>query len=147
MQYPHRESSGLAILIRRVPDVATLEKSIQLKQWPQIAADVFNLSTQRAGRTPTDNEILLTLVSYYRRIMKTGVPLASLQTLIEATQIKKLAEHSQIVSYEAMESTIVRAQKQNPKDLRFHVDRRGRPAFLKMSARFAHSLAADKALA
>src|SRR5207302_9409596 len=58
---PEREVSGLATLIRRIPDVATLEKSIQLKQWAQIAAEVFNLSIQKSGLGLNDNEILATL--------------------------------------------------------------------------------------
>lgn len=136
--------SGLEMLLRRIPNIPSLEKNIRQNQWLEIAADVFNLGLRR---TESTEDILPTIASYYRRVMESGTPLASLQTLIEATRIKIATDHMQIISYELVESAILKAQKQNPKDLRFHVDRLGRPAFLKMSSRFAGSLAADKAVA
>jgi len=135
-------ASGLGILLQKVPDVVALEKVIQSKTWIDVAAGVFSLGHEQA-RDQSEDKLLPIVTSYYRKIMDSGTPLASLQTLIEATQIDMLAQHARVVSHGTLEAAIVHAQKRKPKEVRFPVGRLGRPAFLKMSQDFVKSFAAN----
>jgi hypothetical protein len=140
------DKSAIGILLRRVPDISTLEKVVQNREWIEIAAEVLMLRHEPVQQRSHD-KLLSIVATHYRKVMDSGTPLASLHTLIEAAQITMLIEHAQMISYAMLESVIIGAQKRNPKDLRFHVDRLGRPAFVKMSSQFADLFAKDGASA
>ena len=127
---------GLDTLLREIPDILSLEKVIKTKKWINVAAKVFQIACVPYSDVAMQNDIdrvFSLTASYYRRIMSTGVPLCSLSTLIEAIQIELLTGQSRLLTYEDAMNSIVTAQKERPKDIRFHVDRRGQPAFIKLS--------------
>ena len=111
-----------------VPDIPTLEKIFQRNQWADVAAATFNIQS-----SCTDLDVISLLAPYYDRLTASGVPLCSLNTLIEAVQIELLGDKSTLLTYDNAMSLIHKAQKASPKAIRFHVDRRGTPAFLKLS--------------
>jgi len=142
----HSGKSLLAALCDEIPDVVALEKIIQSKRSLEVAANIFNLDGI-APSIPQLDDIIPVIVSYYSRIMANGTPLAALSTLIEAVQIRCLINGRGNVSFDALQALIVQAQKENTKDIRFHVDRRGRPAFLKLSSRFIETFSDTKVVA
>lgn len=123
---------GINRLLDAVRDVATLENIVSRKEWPKIAATVFQPHT--AVRPDwTEIHIFETARALYKRVMSTGVTLCSLNTLIETIQIRQIAEGVAPISYERGMTIFRHAQAQNPKAIRFNVDRIGRPAFITFS--------------
>jgi len=132
---PNAEKS-LDIFLHEIPDILTLEKVIKTKKWIDVAAKIFQIAYNPYSADSIQNntdKVLIQIVPHYRRIMSTGVPLCSLPTLIETIQIKLLTGESKLMSHEDAMNLIIAAQKERPKDIRFHVDRRGQPAFIKLS--------------
>jgi len=127
---------GLEILLNEVPDMLSLEKVINTHRWIEIATKVFQIDRIHSPvgtAYPNTEKVLSLVMPYYEQIMSTGTPMCPLSTIIEAILIDQLANKSLLLSYNDAMSMIVAAQKERPKDIRFHVDRRGRPAFLKLS--------------
>lgn len=122
--------AGLAVLTEMVPDVLSLEQVLKNHKWIEVAASVFRIE----ATTWADTSGLTSLVApCYRRVMATGVSLCPISTLIEALQIELLSQESQLLLWSEAIEAMERLQKSRPRDLRFHVDRRGQPAFLKIS--------------
>jgi len=119
-------------LLNAVPDVSALENIVSKREWPQIAAAVFNPEVLvREGWT--DKDLLVQAYNLYERVMATGVPLCSLNTLIETIQIKQIATGAAPISYDKCMSIFRHAQAESPRRIKFHVDRIGRPAFIVLS--------------
>lgn len=134
----HRQDmrSGLEILANEVPDVLSLEQVVSAHKCIEAAARVFQITCvpyPGISLKPATEKTLSLIMPYYQCIMSTGVPLCPLSTLIEAMQIKLLEEQSQLLAYDDAVNLVTEAQKARPKDIRFHVDRRGQPAFIKLS--------------
>jgi hypothetical protein len=131
-------SGNLQILLKQLPDVSTLEKIIKSHGWANIAAKVFGIPNVTLFKETAPLEGFVTLlVGFYERTMSTGTPLCSLSTLIDAIQIDLLAKSAELLPYDHATNLISLAQKMHPKEIRFHVDRRGHPAFIKISDSFA----------
>jgi hypothetical protein len=134
--HPQGMRSGLEILVNEVPDVFSLEQVVSAHKWIEAAARVFQIACVPYPETPIKSvteKTLSLIMPYYQRVMSTGAPLCPLSTLIEAIQINLLEGQSQLLAYDNAVNLITEAQKARPKDIRFHVDRRGQPAFIKLS--------------
>jgi hypothetical protein len=127
----------LSDLVRLVPSVVALEEIIQQGRWAEIAASVFQLGA--APAISTDRVLQLAAVTY-RSILATGVPLCPLSALVDAIQIHLMASGCHALTAKDILNTISGLQKRRPRDVRFHVDRRGRVAFMKMSDELARQL-------
>jgi hypothetical protein len=132
-QTPRRTHCGLVVFTETIPDVAGLELVLKDHKWIEVAAKVLQIDA-----TPwTATSDLAPLVApHYERIMATGAPLCPISTLMEAVQIELLSQESRLLPWSKAVEAMERLQKQHPKDIRFHVDRRGQPAFVKMSDAF-----------
>jgi hypothetical protein len=128
-----RDSSGLYNLVKEVPSLYELERVVTENTIVEVAARVFEVGSDAEVRTWTVDEVLELCAPIYERVMKTGVPLCPLATVLEAIQISVLVERSELLSYATLMELLRRAQRERPADIRFHVDRRGVPAFLKLS--------------
>jgi hypothetical protein len=116
-----------------VPDIVALERTIQRNDWAETAASVFHLADSEILSGDADADILSMIIPYYGRIVSTGAPLCPLSTLIDAVQLELMAAARKLLRYDTVIQLLTAAQKENPKHIRFHVDRQGRPAFLKLS--------------
>lgn len=113
-----------------LPNVVALERVIQKKQWADVAARVYGV---REGPSECEEEdVLALLVPHYLAVTGTGAPLCPLSTIVEAAQIEGLAA-SRLLTFDVVMEKLSNLQKSRPKDVRFHVDRQGKPAFLKLS--------------
>ncbi len=141
---PKGTRTGIQLLVEELPDAFTLERVIKEHQTLELAARVLQLPCIPYGSEPTraDRERALALFArYYSVLTGKGVPLCPISTLTEAVQIDLLTKCAQLLRHtEAME-LLHQAQKSFPKDVRFHVDRRGCPAFLKLSDQVLHRFA------
>lgn len=125
------DPDNLEKLLVEIPDVHRLEEVVRHRGWPRVAAAVFGRGS-RVDRLSED-ELLRLLVPRYKAVAATGVPLCMISPLLDAVEIKLLASQSTWVPYEALVEVLKEVQKRRGKDVRFHVDRRGAPAFVKLS--------------
>jgi hypothetical protein len=130
---------GLGRLLRKVPDIFALEEIVTAHRLIEIAAYVLPISYTPWG-VEQRKETLSLLAQFYRRTVLTGAPLCFLSTLIEATQIALLTK-GVLLRYDEALALITEIQQKHPKEVRFHVDRRGQPAFVKMSDEMVKVLA------
>lgn len=129
-----RMANGLQTLVKEVPNLHDLERAIKERRLLDLAARVFAPAAGGTRRGDwTVDHVMELLVPTYQRVMETGVSLCSLATLIEAVQITLLAENSEQLPYGMIVQLLQRVQKERPGDVRFHVDRQGAPAFLKLA--------------
>jgi hypothetical protein len=136
-------TTGLAALLSAVPDVLTLEDVIKNRSWARVAAQVFGvLNDQSTTGKLNEDRVASLLANYYQRVSETSVPLVPLSTLMTSIQIRLLSDDSPILaSHDDLLAIMESLRKDAPKDIRFHVDRRGQPAFVKLSDSMCRALA------
>jgi len=131
------ERARLSALARLIPTVTALEDVLQGGRWADTAAVVFEFG----GAPDLPPEQLLHIVGQtYRRVAATGIPLCSLATLTDAVQIELLTSGHRSRQHAEILGALTDLQKDKPREVRFHVDRRGRVAFVKMSEELAQQL-------
>lgn len=132
------EKRSLEALTALIPDIAALEQVAKANTWIELASSVFFsdasalLESDNSGR----EKALRRIFDNYQRVMKTGVPLCALSTLLDSVQIESLVADRTLIKRETVLDLLETAQKENQKLIRFHVDRRGRPAFVRISQEF-----------
>jgi hypothetical protein len=125
---------GLRVFVEEIADLYTLEQIVKEHRVLEVGAKVLQVSSTRVNQaTYAPEKFLFLVVPAYRGVMSTGTPLCPLSTLIEAIQIDLLASRSELLTYQVALQLLERIQQERPSDVRFHVDRRGTPAFLKLS--------------
>lgn len=117
-------------LLSFIPDTMALEEMADEGTWADVAAAVFGRGYEEP---PREAEVLELAMEVYRGVLGTGVSLCGLGTLMDAIQVRLLAAGVGLVGRAQLLQLLGAAQARNPGDIRFHVDRRGRPAFLKLS--------------
>lgn len=129
-----RSRDRLQNLIETIPDIDTLEVVVKERKYVDVASRVFD---DKGVRSTLDmEEALRLIVPYYKTVMDTGVAICPLSPLIEAVQIASLADASSLVRYDLVVEMLKEAQTKYIRDIRFHQDRRGQIAFLRLSERF-----------
>ena len=118
-------------LLSAVPNVLALEEIVRWHRCIDVATSVYNFDINYAGLTPW--EAMAWLVPNYRQILQTGVAICPIAPLLEATQIALLTRKSSYVSYSQLLDLLHQLQAENLRDIRFHQDRRGNIAFLRLS--------------
>jgi hypothetical protein len=136
---PVSTRTQLESLVTQVSDPSALEKAIQNHKTLEIAALVLGIPC-----APWDEkhrvEALKRLASFYKHVESTGAPLCSISTIVGALQISLLTT-GKLLTFDQGFQLVTDLQREHPKAVRFHVDRRGQPAFLKMSDEMAERLA------
>lgn len=128
---------GLETLLCEVPDLSTLEKRMAAREWPRIACNVIGVSCSDGATVHVDTTYVLSLLAdVYRKVMSVGIPICPLSTVIEAAQILALVQRRWLLEHAELMKLIAEEQTKRPTDIRFHVDRRGRPAFVRFSERW-----------
>ena len=117
--------------VAAIPDVRTLEQVVREHRYIEVAARVYQLRVEHEMLSPFD--ALRELLPSYRKIVRTGVAICPLAPIIEASQISLLTKTSHLVKYANFVDLLRQAQALHLRDIRFHQDRLGNPAFLKIS--------------
>jgi hypothetical protein len=124
--------SPLEALVAEVPNAYALEQVAKDGRWIDVAARVLG---HRLVSDVKDHDGFWSVLSAaYRDIMSTGVPLCPLSTLVEALQLDERQDG--VPTRDTVIEEIESAQRKASRDIRFHVDRRGRPAFIRLSDEF-----------
>ena len=126
-------SARLEALDQELRNLTILEQRMVRKEWAAVADAV--LRDARTGRPEMpETDAVRMLLAFYARVVSTGAPLCEISTLVDALCIVLLARGFRVRSHGDVFATLVALQKRHPKDIRFHVDRRGRPVFVKISS-------------
>jgi hypothetical protein len=133
---------GLEALLNNVPHILALEKAVTAHRLVEIAAEAL-LIPYTLWNVTQCKEALRIMAQFYQRIIFTGIPLCPLSTLLESTQIELLTSGILLGYTEAL-SLLTEVQQKYSKQVRFHVDRRGQPAFVKISNDMVDELAAER---
>lgn len=120
-----------AKLIDVVPDLMALEKLVNARTCYELASEVLGMNAD-SGQNPSDLEFAASVRSVYDRVMAAGVALCPIQTLAEVIQVQSVVERRQPLGMENILLRLKEIQRRAPDKMRFHVDRTGRPAFIKM---------------
>lgn len=122
---------GIINLLKKIPNVTSLEKLVNSHGLVDISADVLHIPYKK-WEFENHEETVRILTNNYQQVMRTGVPLCPITTLIESMQISLLSIGI-LLKYNDGLNLITEIQTQNTRDIRFHVDRSGRPAFVRIS--------------
>ena len=128
-------------LIAAIPDVLALERVVQGHRQIEVAAQVYGLHRQHEMLNPS--EALCHLLPSYLKVVGTGVAICPLAPIIEATQVSLLTTTSRLLRYADFIALLREAQTLHLRDIRFHQERRGNPAFLKLSDDLIRRLTVD----
>jgi hypothetical protein len=113
-----------------VPSILHLEQVAAAGDWVDVLAAVFNEDLPGATEAPHPRNIRQALTSAYNLVAPTGVPLVAINTLVDVIQVQSLLEGEKI-SRATLLAELKKAQAQSPDNVRIHVDRGGRPAYVK----------------
>lgn len=91
--------------------------------------DHVNLLSHNNSRRLLCNEIAYA----YSRLRSTGIAVYPLNAIEDAVCTRLLANHTLLASPEQVREFLSQTREQRPNDIRFHVDRQGKPAYLILS--------------
>jgi hypothetical protein len=128
-------------LLNEIGDVKDLEEAIKEEKWTSFASRLFGRSPARGApqSDESDDQFYRDIATSYRRLSATGIPVCPLRTLIEAAQIEEIGRGHYAQPYEARVEALKRLQRKYPGQVHFHVDRLGRPAYLKLDQNVLHN--------
>lgn len=123
------------VLASSVPDLMALERLVADHQWLEHASGTVTPVLQ-----DIDDEFLVgRLMGAYLRVGQLGVDLCPLSTMTALARINAAADGI-LVTYSQCLERISSLQKEHLRQIRLHVDRWGRPAFVKVDPRLASEL-------
>lgn len=120
-----------AKLLELIPNLEALEKVVTSQSCYEVAKHVVG---HRPGdQDMSDVDFVQRVRAVYDDVMATGVALCPIQTLSEAIQVQSVTQHLKVPRAEVILTRLRKMQERAPYEIRFHVDRSGYPAFVKMS--------------
>lgn len=130
---------ALSELTELVPTTVAIEEIVSRGTWASVAARVFapTHGVWKLDSASGSDETTSLLVDAYGAVLDTGVPLAPLATIRDVVQVRLLNKGYLLETDEFM-MFLNNVQRRSPKEVRFHVDRNGRPAYLKLSDEFVN---------
>jgi hypothetical protein len=113
-----------------VGDLLRLEGIVRESRWADVAAAI--LDARHDDGTIGPDELLDSVRDPYQDITATGIAICPISAVFDAIQVSALLERRHI-ERAALETSLGVLQRERPRDVRLHVDRAGRPAFIKLS--------------
>lgn len=127
------ETGPLAILIREIPNIQSLERVVSGRNMLSIAAKVYKHQLHNnAQHQNTGISIEEDVTSIYDRVVSTGANLCPLSTLEDVIDIRRIIRGAPVLHRQGILNGLRKMQNEQPRSIRLHVDRSGNPAFLKM---------------
>ena len=118
-------------LIELIPDLMVLENVTRDGALYDVAKQV--LGYRAVGRELSDHDFLGKLLTVYDQVMATGVALCPIQTVAEAIQVQSVVEGFEPPRTANILLRLRKIQQGTVCQLRFHVDRGGHPAYIKIN--------------
>lgn len=118
-------------LVDEIPDIHQLETMVRQRRLVDVFGAVYDLVTRPSSGDP--QLTMRELIPVYQRLMATGVSICPLAPIVEATQIKLLVEDGRSTSYSKIVGDLQQLHHRHVGRIRFHQDRLGRVAFLRLA--------------
>lgn len=128
--------SAVAYLMSEIGDLSALEGVIRNHRWLSIGAKVLGYSHRpyRADKDASARaQLSAATAATYAKIMTTGIPLCALSALGETVRIEMLVRHGVLLAFEDVVDYLEALRRQVPRSVRFHVDRQGKPAYVRLA--------------
>ena len=129
-QFPGENNPATSRLLAEIPGLKALEKLLVSGSLYSVVGRVLGI--EYGNESISDSELMGRVRSVYTRVLETGVSLCPLQTVSEALQIQSLTENINPEPHADLLSRLRTLQNSRPGEIRFHVDRYGHPAYLKI---------------
>lgn len=135
-EYRQPQRPALHLFLELVPNLKTLERAIEQDDWISLASKVYGSELERnaPGVAVSDKEMLDHVFGAYKKVLSTGVPLCPLVAVVESLRIEIASAGRPIPGVGDVMRALTEYQRAHPRDVRFHVDRYGHPAYLKLSS-------------
>jgi hypothetical protein len=121
--------------LSEVPDYVALERKAAQQQWLDVAAVCLERAVTCADLSDDGMRAfaLGALADFYQRAVSHGLMFGPIESLLNAVQIEGFVKLHLVFPYPELMRVLEQEQRESPRDVRFHVDRLGRPAFVKAS--------------
>lgn len=116
-------------LLDRVPTIAALERIVQRQELMTLTTEV--LAGPSKEITEPEGEYSRMLTAAYGEVISLGLSLAPVALLLDLVELR-LAEAGTRVPRTAALDELMALREKHPRKIRFHVDRKGRPAYVIM---------------
>ena len=129
-------NSPIEILRNCIPSVNALEKVISENQCLETAAKIIGIAEKQLIASFSHAKIAALhgdFQSCYDKIMATGIPLCPISTLLESVQVTNILRKKVLFAYSELLEILQAEQKVLHSKIRFHVDRFGKVAFIRIS--------------
>ena len=125
-------SSAIRAFFTDIRTVSDLERWLRAKEAMTLAGRFLATRPLSAERLSTE-QFAGVLAEMYRRVVDLGFAVVPVALVVELVQHDLLTRGLEL-SYKSACERLERLRARNPKQLRYHVDRQGRPAYLVMAA-------------
>jgi len=122
-------TSSLAIIYSRLKNIQNMENMFLNHEYFPLIAELFGLTPARY--TENHRDLLMETISYGYNVMRSGITrMADIDALIDWSCIKMLSEHNILIERQDVEDLFNRIRKEHPSNIQYHVDGKGRVAYL-----------------
>ena len=134
----------LKILVCDLGNIETMEQRFKRDEYFNIIANTI-CDNVRVFHSDEHDALLFKEIAYaYRKLRDTGVAVYSLHAIKDIVCTRMLANHSIILGREYIIQLLQQLQKDRPYDVRFHVDRQGRSAYLIISEKLLEEMGSNE---
>ena len=122
--------SALRNLVRMLPDVMVLEKRASATELSDISAAIIREVLQLNATKIADADTRNRLLGAIREVRELGMNLCPISSVIDMVTFRGVSEGISMPTAGALRLMITQMNREDPRHVRLHVDRNGRPAFV-----------------
>lgn len=122
--------------VDQISDAVSLERVIEENSGIERIAGAYGFARQTfegIEESAMRDPLIKLIHEYYSRIMSTGIPICPVGALLQALQIEVLTRDGILIPYDKLLDFLINEQKRRSKEIRFHVNRQGKIAFIRIS--------------
>ena len=120
----------LQTLVEGFPSIKELEASIDQGEHCSILAGVMFPGHRRLSLREDLAQLMHTTIESYRALSISGSVLHPIDAITDICYARMLSKQQVLVTRQDIDGALAELQRQHPKEVRFHVDRLGRPAYI-----------------
>jgi len=124
-----RTTSSFSIIHDRLKNIQNMENMFLNHDYFPLIAELYSLTPTPYSENHRD--LLRETISYGYNVMRNGITrMADIDALVEWSCIEMLSEHNILVERRNIEDLFNRIRKEHPSNIQYHVDGKGRVAYL-----------------
>lgn len=124
------DRTSLQVLVEIFPTIRSLEAAIEHDEHYSILAEIMFRGHRKYSRQIDLDIFKVTVLHNYRKLRGSGAPVFAIDAIADASYAQMLANQGVLVTRSHIIDLFGDLQTQYPKEVRFHVDRRGLPAYV-----------------